>query len=575
VSWFSFSRSLVAFIGVACSAQTVVTIAGTVRGYAGDGGPAANAQLALANLQNECDPNRLEQTVHLSVDAPGNIYIADSNNQRIRRIDTQGAIATVAGSGSRPTRNSLCESTGTVGDGSDARAALLYNPADVAVLSNGSLVIADQQNNRIRLVTSSGAISTIAGSGLHNLYAPGIAATASPMDWPSAVVADSTGIIYFAEMHSNRVGKIGLDGKLVTVAGTGFPGYNGDRIQANTAQLRKPSGLALDSAGNLYIADQGNHRVRKVAPGGIITTIAGTGQADFSGDGGPANAAALNSPMDVKVDAHGTIYIADTLNNRVRRIDTNGIITTVAQDLNSPAGLAVDGNGDLYIADWQNYLIKKLVFSLVPVVATGGIVNAASFDPAVAPGSLFSIFGLNLGSATSVAVNGVKAPVYFVSDQQINAQLPVELTAGSPTLSVANSTGTSNFVSVNVVPAAPGIFQINNRAVAQNQDGTLNSAANPESRGRAIVLYLTGQGPVNPPIATAQAAPGDLRSATLPFSGTVGGTDANVFFLGLTPGFIGLAQANLIIPANAPTGDAPVVITVNGQRSNSVIVSVQ
>jgi hypothetical protein len=229
---------------------TITTLAGTTRGYSGDDGPAISAQIALANVQNECDPNRYEQTVHLSLDSAGNIYFADSNNQRIRRI-SKDAISTVVGNGNRTARNGNCEPIGSVGDGNDALAALLYNPADVFALSNGNFVIADQQDNRIRLVTSAGVISTIAGNGSHNLYVPGIPATASPMDWPSAVLQDSIGVTYFAEMHSNRVGKIGLDGRFSTVAGTGFPGYNGDRIQATSAQLRKPAGLALDSSGNL------------------------------------------------------------------------------------------------------------------------------------------------------------------------------------------------------------------------------------------------------------------------------------------------------------------------------------
>jgi uncharacterized protein (TIGR03437 family) len=584
-----------------CQTGIITTLAGTTRGYSGDDGPAINAQIALANVQNECDPNRYEQTVHLSLDSAGNIYFADSNNQRIRRI-SKDTIGTVVGTGNRTTRNGNCEPIGSVGDGPDAHAALLFNPADVFALRNGNLVIADQQDNRIRLVTSAGAISTIAGNGSHNLYVPGIPATASPMDWPSAVLQDSSGVTYFAEMHSNRVGKIGLDQRFATVAGTGFPGYNGDRIQATTAQLKKPSGLALDSSGNLYIADQANHRIRRVS-NGIITTIAGTGQPDFSGDNGPAEAAALNTPMDVKVDSRGNIYIADMLNQRVRRVDTNGTITTIAgtgqagrgpdgvpatsSDLNFPAGLALDSNDDLYIVDWQNYLIRKVSFPSKPVVNAGGIVNGASFVSPVAPGSLFSIFGSNLTVSTataatapwagqladvSVKVNGGNIPLNFVSPHQINAQLPFETAAGDATLSVTNSAGASDPVAFKVAAAAVGLFNI-----AFNQDGSLNSVSNPESRGRVVVLYLTGQGPVNPPVPTSQAAPGDVLSiATLPKSASIGGVDAEVQFLGLAPGFIGLAQANVAIPAEAPTGDAVrLIITVGGLPSNSVVISVR
>jgi uncharacterized protein (TIGR03437 family) len=587
----------------------ITTLAGTTHGYSGDDAPAINAQIALANVQNECDPNRYEQTVHLSLDSSGNIYFADSNNQRIRRISPQGTISTIAGSGNRTSRNGLCEAIGSVGDGSDAHAALLYNPADVFAAGNGNFVIADQQDNRIRLVTSAGAISTIAGNGSHNLYVPGIPATASPMDWPSAVLQDPAGVTYFAEIHGYRVGKIGLDGRFVTVAGTAFPGYNGDHIPATSAQLRKPAGLALDSSGNLYIADQANHRIRKVS-NGIITTIAGTGQPDFSGDDGPAETAALNTPMDVKVDSRGNVYIADMLNQRIRRIDTNGTITTIAgtgqagrgpdgvpatsSNLNFPAGLALDSNDDLYIVDWQNYLIRKVSFGSKPVVNAGGIVNGASFVSSVAPGSLFSIFGQNLASSmitaaaapwpatlgdVSVKVTGVNIPLYFVSPQQINAQLPFETVAGDATVSVTNSLGTSDPVMFKVVPAAVGIFEYagSNRAIAMNQDGSFNSPVNPESRGRVVVLYLTGQGPVSPPVPTSQAAPVDSMSvATLPKSASIGGADATIQFLGLAPGFIGLAQANVSIPAGSIVGDAvPLIINVGGQPSNSVVISVR
>jgi uncharacterized protein (TIGR03437 family) len=542
------------------------------------------------------------------VDSQGNVYFADANNQRIRRITPKGSISTVAGNGTRPATNGNCEPVGSVNDGTDARAALLYNPADVFAMPNGDLVVADQQNNRIRLVSAQGAITTIAGNGTHNLYAPGIPATASPLDWPSAVVADANGVVYFCEIHGFRVAKIGADGKLVTVAGTGFPGYNGDHIQANTAQLRKPAGLALDSAGNLYIADQGNHRIRKVS-NGIITTIAGTGQPGFSGDGGPAVDAALNTPMDVKVDSRGNIYIADMLNQRIRLVDTNGKITTVAgtgdagrgpdgvfataSALNYPAALALDVNADLYVIDWQNYLIRKISFSSRPSISAGGIVNSASFSPPAAPGALISIFGQSLAASkalaeaapwpqslggTSVQVNGANIPLYFVSPQQINAQLPVETQPGSAAISVINAIGASEPAEFNVSAAAPGIFQsADNRAVAINQDGTLNSPSNPESRGRVVAFYLTGQGPVSPVVPTGMAAPMDsLSTATLPHGASIGGAAAEVQFLGLAPGFIGLAQANVVIPSGAPTGDSvSVVLTVNGQASNAVVISVR
>jgi len=194
------------------------------------------------------------------------------------------------------------------------------------------------------------------------------------MDWPAALAVDSAGLIYFSELHGNRIGRINADGKLVTIAGNGFPG---------TATLTKPTGIAIDRDGNVLIADTGNHRIRKAAPNGALTTVAGTGSQSFCGDGGPALAACFDTPMDVKLDSRGNIYIADTGNHRIRRIDAaSGNITTVAAGtLNTPCAIALDANDNLYIVDWQNFLIRKVAF---PSISPGGIVDGASFESTLA-----------------------------------------------------------------------------------------------------------------------------------------------------------------------------------------------
>lgn len=613
-------------------AQTgiITTIAGTTpvggapqRGFSGDGGPAAAAMLSLANVQTACNPNRkldgiflFDEITHLSVDKSGNIYIADSNNQRIRRVAPNGIINTIVGSGQIPALDSQCVPIGgskDIGDGGPAASAKLYNPAAAIVDVKGDLIIADQQNNRIRRVGPDGTIMTIAGNGIHSPFAPGNPALSSPMDWPSAVAVDSNNTLYFAEIHGHRVGKVGADGKLVAVAGTGFPGYNGDNQPAAAAQLFAPSGIALDAAGNLYIADQSNHRIRKVTPDGMITTIAGTGQPGYAGDGGPAQNARLLYPNDVTLDANGNLYVADMGNNRVRRISRSGTITTVAGDGQSargpdgvaatasslalPSGVAIDANGDLYIVDWANYLIRKVSFTSLPSIAPGGVVNGASFAPApapVAPGSIISIFGANLAfstaaasqaplpvqlAGTSVTVNGAAIPLLFVSPSQINAQLPFEVTPGTAAAVVSTASGASSPAAFNVTSSAVGLFQFpgTNRAIALNQDGSLNSAGNPEMRGNTIVAFLTGQGPVSPPVATGAAAPADpLSQVPGPFTATVGGVPAAVQFLGLTPGFVGLAQANIQIPPGAPVGDQiGMFLSVNGQAGNTATISIR
>jgi uncharacterized protein (TIGR03437 family) len=254
--------------------------------------------------------------------------------------------------------------------------------------------------------------------------------------------------------------------------------------------------------------------------------------------------------------------------------------------------LALDGSGNLYIVDWQNYLIRKVTFPGPPAINAGGIANAASFAAfPVAPGSLISIFGTNLCigaptladgapwktqmSGASVALNGPgilqqNIPLYFVSAVQINAQLPYGLAEGSYSLTVTTSAGVSAPQPFTVVSASPGIFTTGPplRGLVQNQNFSLNGPDNPEQRGNVLVVYLTGIGPVSPTIREGDAAPFDrLMYATLAASASMDGASADVQFLGLVPGYIGLAQANVTIPAGAKTGASLLIVTVNGHAS--------
>lgn len=520
----------------------------SVRGFDGDGGAAVDATFALANLQNECDPGRLEQISHLSIDSKGNLYIADSQNQRIRRIDPDGSIRTVAGSGSTPSINGRCESTSPPLDGGSALEAKLYGPSHAMMAPNGNLIIADQQNNRIRQVTPAGVVTTVAGSGQHNLYAPGIPATLSPMDWPTSLAVDAAGLIYFSEIHSNRVGRIGVDGRITTVAGTGFPGYNGDNIRATSATMRKPAGLAFDKDGNLLIADSANHRIRRVSAGGVITTVAGSGRQGDCGDDGPALDACLDTPLDVKADALGNIYIADTANHRIRRVDSNGTMTTVASGLSFPGGLAVDAANNVYIADWQNYVIRKLSFASVT-----NVVNAASGTAPVAPGSLIAIHGANLTDA--ITVNGTKPPLIAVDASMILAQLPYEVGAGNATLRVGGAA-----FDFPVVAAAPGIF----------------SVADENGDGRQLVLTVTGLGQVSPTVPTGEQAGDTVAMANLAVTATVGEIPAEVTFAGLSPMGVGIGLVRIKIPAEVPAGPAiPVQIRMADAFSNIVPVAIR
>jgi len=494
-----------------------------------------------------------------------------------------------------------------------ATRASLYGPAGIAVdPRDGSLYIADEQNNRIRHLAPDGMIHTVAGDGRHLFYASGQVATASPMDWPSSVVFDSAaGILYLAESHSNRVGKI-VDGRLITVAGDGFEGMTGDGGPALTARMRLPASLAMDGRGNLYVVDQRNHRVRRIAPDGTITTVAGSGNghmsAGYGGDGGPATAAQMNHPSAVAVDGAGNIYIADMMNHRVRRVTPDGKIATVAGNgrpgysgdggpgpagqLNSPAGLALDAAGNLYVADWQNFRVRKLSFA--PAVTS--VANGASFAPAdivgVAPGSWISIFGSALAAgeavaseiplpralaSTSVRINGTPIPLSYVSPTQINAQAPVDLQPGPATLTVSSAAAETATVRIQVAAAGPGIFSYGqNRAVATHADGRLIAADSPAEPGETIIVYLSGVGAVSPQPATGEAAGATpLSRAALSGSATIGGREAPVDFLGMTPFLVGLAQANIRVPAGAASGDQPVVNTVGSGVSNAPLVRIR
>jgi uncharacterized protein (TIGR03437 family) len=538
------ARALFLLFPLLLKAQTISTIAGDgIRG-------SSDASIALANLQNKCDPARFEQTSQIAVDARGLVYFTDSDNQRVRRINADGSLTNVAGDGAAPAAS--CAMFNPVNDGSNALAAHLYNPAGLVVRSDGTIILADQQNNRIRQISTSGAISTIAGNGLHNVYSPGVPALSSPMDWPGGLALDNAGNVLFTEVHSNRIGRINAaTGRIETVTPSGLP---------LPSILNKPMGLTVDRSGNVWIADTGNHRVRRAAGDGTLTTVAGTGIQGFCGDGGPAASACFDTPMDVKLDSRGNIFLADTGNSRIRRIDAaSGVVTTVVgpETLRFPCAIAFDANDDLYIVDWQNYRIRKVGFA---AMADGGIVDGAGFSLSPAPGGIFSIFGRNLTSALATAssvplptelggvrveVNGNAVPLYFVSPGQINAQLPYDTPVGKATLRFGGVSA-----EFTVVSAAPAIF------TALKQD-------------TVAVAYVTGLGAVSPAVRTGAAAGFDTLSyATATVTATLGGVSAPVQFAGLAPGFVGLGQVNVAIPAGV--SDLTLVLEANGQKSKPV-----
>ncbi|QWV93144.1 putative Ig domain-containing protein [Geomonas oryzisoli] len=330
----------------------------------------------------------------VAFDQQGRLLIVDSNNNRIRRIDTVGTVSTVAGNGD----------WGFSGDGGPATAAALLQPGGVACDGSGNLIIADTGNYRIRSVDFLGNISTFAGNGTNSWTGDGGPAANAAFYWVGSVVADQAGNRYIADSGNHRIRRIDGNGMVWTVAGTGVAGYGQDGIPAGATTLSNPIGLALDASGNLYIADSGNNRIRKIDSAGIITTVAGNGAAASNGDGLPANLASVNQPVGVALDALGNLYVAEFSGNRVRKIDTAGIITTVAGNgfpdyngdnisaaaaaIGQPGSVSIDADGNLYIADSYNARIRKVDPSgiISTVAGTGEKGYSGDGLPAVAAG---------------------------------------------------------------------------------------------------------------------------------------------------------------------------------------------
>ncbi len=350
--------------------QIITTIAGNhIAGYSGDGGPATAA--------------KIDRPADVALDHSGNIYFTDYGNNRIRKINAAGIITTVVGTGT----------AGYSGDGGPATAAKLYIPCGMIFDSSDNLYFCDYGNYAVRKVDASGVISTVAGNGSDGFSGDGGPATAARID-AGRIAFNKSGDLFLADYHNNRVRMVNTSGIISTVAGTGGTGYSGDGGPATAAQIYVVTDVKFDAAGNMLITDQYNNCIRKVDTSGIITTIAGHGPIGYTGDLGPATAATLFYPSTAVADDSGNIFIDDSYNNVVRKVNTSGIISTVAgtggSGFSGDGGLALSATfsqpwevtvacSNLYIADAFNNTVRKVEnFSGMPAISGGPMVGLGS-----------------------------------------------------------------------------------------------------------------------------------------------------------------------------------------------------
>jgi uncharacterized protein (TIGR03437 family) len=567
----------------------IATIAGNgTAAFSGDGGQATAASLNHPRT--------------LAIDSSGNLYISDVDNLRIRRVTPAGIISTVAGNGL----------PGSSGDGGLAVNASLSSMLGLALDNAGNLYIADSGNRRVRKVTSAGIISTIAGTGVQGFSGDGGPATSALLNTPASVLF-SGGNLYISDSSNQRIRRVSSDGTITTIAGNGVTGFSGDGGPATGAALAFPLGMAMDSLGNLYFADGNNNRVRRISPAGVITTVAGNGVGHFAGDQGAAISASLDVPEDVALDGAGNLFIADAGNNRVRKVDNSGIISTLAgvgdngfsgdggpasqAMLDFPWGLTTDATGSVYIADRVNNRVRVVSGSLtgLPSLADNSTVNSASLATTIAPGAIVSISGANFADSslsassvplptvlgdTGVNFNGTAIPLFFVSNGEILAQAPFDLPAGvAVSIQVRRGNNLSAARTANVAVASPGIFTFDPAskagAVLHAADFSLVTSSSPARPGESLLIYCTGLGPLQIPVTAGHSAPSaaPLAQTTVLPTVTIAGLPATVTYSGLAPGLVGLYQVTVQAPAALPTGNQPVQITTGGVVSNTAMIA--
>jgi endonuclease YncB( thermonuclease family) len=368
-----------------------------------------------------------------AVDGSGNVYVADVGNNTIRKITSGGVVTTLAGSAANPQGSA---------DGTGA-AAQFNSPYGLAVDGSGNVYVADTFNNTIRKITSSGVVTTLAGTAGGAGSTDGTAAAAR-FNGPSGVAVDGSGNVYVADTYNNTIRKITSGGAVTTLAGTAGIAGSGDGTGA-AARFNNPNGVAVDGFGNVYVADTNNSTIRKITPAGVVTTLAGTAGTGGSADGTGA-AARFNNPNGVALDGFGNVYVADTNNSTIRKITSGGAVTTLAgtagiagsgdgtgaaAQFRSPYGVAVDGSGNVYVADTNNSTIRKITPAGVVTTLAGTAGTVGSADGTGAAARFYLPYGVAVDASGNV----------YVLDSNNNTIR--EITSGGAVTTLAGTAGTS------------------------------------------------------------------------------------------------------------------------------------
>ncbi len=529
----------------------ITTVAGNgMQGFSGDGGPATSASLSYP--------------AGIALDAAGNLFISDSSNYRIRKVSIDGAISTIAGNGVN----------GFSGDGGPAISASLSDAGGIAVDSSGNVFFADDSNNRIRRVSPGGIITTVAGNGNDIFSGDGGLAITASISGPDGVAVDRLGNLFISDFFNCRIRKVSQSGIITTLAGNGSCGLSGDGGPATSASLSKPAQITVDASGNVFFADsQFNNRIREVSVVGVITTVAGDGSVyvgnwgGFSGDGGPATSAQLSEPVGVAVSLSGNLIIGDSGNNRVREVTGVSTSPSVTSEGIVPLYNTVNTvqPGEWISIFGSNLAASTTVWSGNFPTSLGG--TSVAIDGKSAYLWFVSPTQINLQVPDNSTIGTV--PVVVTTANGVVSS-SVTIAQFAPSFSLLDSKHVTGIILRSDGSGAYGSGAYDIIGPTGTSLGYPTVAA---KAGDLVTLFAVGLGPTNPPVSAGQSFSGSAP--------TVGEVGLFVNNVGVTPFYSGLSSAglyqiNLTIPTGLGSGDVPLSAMVGGAQTQSgVVISLQ